>query len=243
MEETRILFCSDRDQNEGEADGFARLSRGLVDLELARPGPGRPRLLVSGPLHGPAGPDFPKLRRKASRARKHAARRARTGRLETVLLLPELTECAELEEAARTGLAPFRPGVKMMKASENARQREKQLREADLAIGVAGPQCLEYCASGLGQILIPLDASQNALASELDRTGAAMKIAAGDDVAIAIERAVADLLEVPAMFRLMREAALDLCEALEPETMVAALSGLLGAGTSERAPASARGSA
>lgn len=243
MTTTRVLFCGGSNRQDGEADGFDRLASRLTQLDLARLGPGRPRLLVGGPVQGPAPPDFSRVRSYAARIRKVAARRARTGELKRIILLPELTACPELVGAARTGLEAFQPALTVILPDRDPRRLARQIREADLAIGLAGPECLEYCAFGLGQVLIPLDARQNPLAAELDRTGAAMRIAAGDDIAIAIERAIADLLEVKAMFRLMREAALDLCEGVDTETMAQALTGLLAPAAAERLTAHARNSA
>lgn len=266
-----LLLCFGAKPPAGRTATGSHLAQSLVDLGVARSAPGEPGLLVftdppfeptlAGRLSDRREGDFSRLRRNVERLRKHAGSRALPARLDSILIAPEIAarsiDLGAILAGIRAGAPHARieaalPARYSQETGKNdglalARGRRDHLRacaRADLVIGGAGLAALERCAVGLPQILIPATPEEARLATELDRCGAAMKLNRGDDIAAAVERVMADLGHMPAMIRLMSEAALDLAGTLEPTEALAAISGLAGVQVEKPSTISAlRGSA
>lgn len=265
-----LLYCG-AGAPDGRVLSGPRLAQSLVDLGLARTAPGEPGLLVrddppfrptlAGRLPARTDGDFTRLKRHADRLRGRVARRASSTRPERILVAPEIAARASQLGPILAGLragasqahieAALPPRETLDAGPESRlaliRGRRAYLRactHADLVIGGAGFAALERAAAGLAQILIPDGPGETRLAAELDRTGAAMKLNPGDDIAAAIERVVADLFALPAMIRLMSDAALDLADRLDPDQALAAIAALAGVQVEKPSTISAlRGSA
>lgn len=221
MGQARLLFCSPRRAKTTLDSGFAQIAEGLCNDGRRDHLPGSLELLID---HGDTARDeaaCDALRRHATRVRRAAGERARQrGRIQ-VAVTSAIAGTPEVYESVQQAARSLDDQLDLHTYFDCTGLFET-VAGNDLLITTGGLSCLTAAAAGLAQIIIPRNAREDRLASELDRAGAAMKLHSGDEIAIALERALSDLVAVPAMLRLMHETALDLCEVVDCETIVAA---------------------
>lgn len=219
MGQARLLFCSPKRAKAASNSGFAQIAEGLCNDGRRQHVPGSLELLVD---HGDAARDASvgnALGRHAARIRREAGERARQrGRIQ-VAVMPSIAGTPEIYDSIQQAARSLESELDLHTYVDCTGLVET-VAENDLLITSGGLSCLTAAAAGLAQIIIPRTAREDCLASELDRAGAAMKLHPGDEIAIALERALSDLCAVPAMLRLMHETALDLCEVVDCETIV-----------------------